>query len=200
MPTMLGSRTAQSRQATWVRSLPDIEPPANVAIHTDGARPSSAAGPTPGLPRHPKLAARARRAPESLSPAQRATHRFVSVWLEVAGGYRPATHLRPLCRPECFAAIAAHPVGPMPRGKGVRSTPQTPVMNRPRTGAPPRDARGATANPGERVEVRRVRVSDAIEGVVEAAVVLANRDRTWAVALRLEWHDGHWLCAHLQVI
>jgi hypothetical protein len=139
-----------------------------------------------------------------LSPARLATRRFLSMFLEVVGGFRPVTHLRPFCQPERFIDIAdrlaAHPAtGPAWRRQAAQLTARTPVTGRV-TGGPPRAGRANQTAPVDRVSVRRVQVCEAIDNVAEVAVVLARRDQVWAVALRLECHRGRWLCAHLDVL
>jgi hypothetical protein len=138
------------------------------------------------------------------SPARLATRRFLGTFLEVLGGFRPVTHLRPLCRPERFIDIAdrlaAHPAtGPAWRRQAAQLAARTPVTGRV-TGGPPRAGRTNQTAPLDRVSVRRVQVCEAIDNVAEVAVVLARRDQVWAVALRLECHRGRWLCAHLDVL
>lgn len=52
-----------------------------------------------------------------------------------------------------------------------------------------------------RVAIRRIRICQPIDGVIEASVVACFNDRAHAVALRFEGLDGRWLCtavdAHL---
>jgi Family of unknown function (DUF6459) len=131
--------------------------------------------------------------------------RFVSTCLEVVGGYRPATHLRPLCAPDQFERIVrlltgrrmtAAPV----RSLGVAKTPRTPVAGRAHTGAPPRHGRAEHTSPGDRIGVRKIQVCEPLEGVAEVAVVLTRQERVWAMALRLEERKGRWICTALDVL
>lgn len=52
-----------------------------------------------------------------------------------------------------------------------------------------------------RVGIRRIRVCEPVDGVIEASVVVWINDRAQAIALRFEGLDGRWLCtamdAHL---
>jgi hypothetical protein len=139
------------------------------------------------------------------SPARLATRRFLATCVEVIGGFRPMAQLRPLCFPEQFADIAerlgAHPA----TGPGWRSRSPAPVAARgPGSvrGAPgpPRTGRVQQTGPGDRVSVRRVQICEAVDGVAEVAVVLARRDRVWAMALRMERRRGRWLCTYLEVL
>jgi hypothetical protein len=132
---------------------------------------------------------------------RQAAGRFVTTLTEVLAGFRPLGQLRALCRPDRFTAVAEHlrQSGARPAG-AVRAGARTPVVGRLPTGAPPRQGRLATATPGERLAVRRVRLSDAIAGVAEIAVVLSRRDQVWAVAVRLERSGDRWLCAHLEIL
>jgi hypothetical protein len=133
--------------------------------------------------------------------ARRATRRFLSACLEVIGGYRPLSHLRPLCRPDRYALVAERLGGRKGTGQrnlgGVR--PQA-VGGRMPSGSPPRAGRGNSAGPGDRVGVLRVQVGEPRQGVAEVAVVLIRRERVWAMAFRLEESDGRWLCTHLEVL
>jgi hypothetical protein len=139
------------------------------------------------------------------SPARLATRRFLATCVEVIGGFRPLAQLRPLCFPERFAEIAerlgAHPAS----GPGWRSRGLAHIASRGSLGgrgpvAPPRGGRANQTGPGDRVQVRRVQICEAVDGVAEIAVVLARRDRVWAMALRLERRRGRWLCTHLEVV
>ena len=62
-----------------------------------------------------------------------------------------------------------------------------------------RSARGvAPARPT--FEIRSIRVSEPVDGVVEAAVVVAGPGRTRAVAIRLEGLDRRWRASSLAVL
>jgi hypothetical protein len=139
------------------------------------------------------------------SPARLATRRFLATCVEVIGGFRPVAQLRPLCLPERFADISerlgTHPAtGPAWRSRGLAYlTARTHGPGRAALG-PPRTGRVQQTGPGDRVFVRRVQICEAIDGVAEVAVVLARRDRVWAMALRMERRRGRWLCTHLEVL
>jgi len=139
-------------------------------------------------------------APSTLD-ARRATRRFLAACLEVIGGYRPVSHLRPLCQPDRYPLVAERLGGR--RGNGQRNLggarPQA-IGGRTPSGSPPRAARGNSAAPGDRVGVLRVQVGEPRAGVAEVAVVLTRRERVWAMAFRLEERDGRWLCTHLEVL
>jgi Family of unknown function (DUF6459) len=161
---------------------------------------SEAAAPGPGRPSVAPLVAR----------------RFVSTCLEVIGGYRPTTHLRPLCSPDQFDRVvrlltgrgmAAEPSRTLgatrvPAGSPVpgRLTARSPVTGRSRTGAPPRNGRANQKSPGDRIDIRKIHVGEPLEGVAEVAVVLTRQERVWAMALRLEDRQGRWICTALEVL
>jgi hypothetical protein len=139
------------------------------------------------------------------SPARLATRRFLATCVEVIGGFRPVAQLRSLCVPEQFADISerlgTHPAtGPAWRSRGMAYlAARTHGPGRAALG-PPRTGRVQQTGPGDRVFVRRVQICEAIDGVAEVAVVLARRDRVWAMALRMERRRGRWLCTHLEVL
>jgi hypothetical protein len=45
-----------------------------------------------------------------------------------------------------------------------------------------------------------VQICDVGDGVAEIAVVMARRDKVWAMALRMELSRGRWQCTHLEVL
>lgn len=51
-----------------------------------------------------------------------------------------------------------------------------------------------------RAVVRSVRVCVPAPGVAEASALVAERDRAWAMALRLEALDGRWRCTALGIV
>jgi len=183
-PATLSPALVTSSPATHARLA--LAAPASLAPNAAGptATESTGAGPAP-----------------STLDARRATRRFLSACLEVVGGYRPVGHLRPLCRADCYPLVAERLGGR--RGNGQRNLggarPQA-IGGRTPSGSPPRAARGNSAAPGDRVGVLRVQVGEPREGVAEVAVVLTRRERVWAMAFRLEEHDGRWLCTHLEVL
>jgi hypothetical protein len=125
-----------------------------------------------------------------------AAHRFLAACVEVLGGYRPPAHLRGLCMPTAFSGIVLQLTGRHAAQLAGRS----PLTPRPATGAPPRAGRAGQAAPGSRVTIRRVVVSEPMPGVAEVAVVLGRRDRSWAMALRLEKRGEQWCCSYLRVV
>lgn len=150
--------------------------------------------------------------------AKAAVHRFVAVCLEVIGGYRPPTHLRPLCAPGELAEVVRQLTGrattlgagaaPIPStalgGRG-RSGPgavgsRTPVMTRAATGAPARSPRQAPVAPHDRTAIRRVLITEPAPGVAEVVVLLDRRQRTLAMTLRMELRGDRWACTHLRVL
>lgn len=141
------------------------------------------------------------------SPARIATRRFLATCLEVIGGFRPLSQLRPLCLPDRFPDIAERlaerpGAGPTGRSRGLAhlaAAARTPLVQR-ASGAPPRAGRANQTSPGDRVSVRRVQLCEASDGVAEVAVVLTRRDEVWAMALRLECRRGSWLCTDLLVL
>jgi hypothetical protein len=139
------------------------------------------------------------------SPARAATRLFLATCVEVIGGFRPMSQLRPLCLPESFTDIAdrlaTHPAtspGGRIRTQAYRPY-RSPVLGR-TTGAPPRVARNNQTAPTERAGIRRVQICDIGSGAAEVAVVLGRRDIVWAMALRFEHRHGRWLCTLVEVI
>ncbi len=143
--------------------------------------------------------------PTLISPTRIAIRHFLATCVEIIGGFRPTSQLRPFCLPERFDDIAGRLMGRVigvpSRSRGTASAPgaRPPLVGRP-SGGPPRVGRAHQTGPGDRVAIRRVQVCEAVDGVAEVAVVLARRDKVWALALRLESHRGRWLCTHLEVI
>jgi hypothetical protein len=195
------------RQAAGLQAPPMAAPALPLGMPTRRRRPS----PRRAAPTRPASAAAATHAdgaaapepaagPPVLSPARLATRRFLAVCVEVLGGFRPVTQLRPLCLPDRFDEITrglrAHTPGAVP---GSRTPGQSAVSRRTPTGAPPRPGRVGQSG-ADRVTVRRVQVCEPIDGVAEVAAVLSRRDHVWAMAVRLERRQERWLCAHLEVI
>ncbi len=154
--------------------------------------------------------------PGRASAAPLVARRFVSTCLEVIGGYRPATHLRPLCSPELFDRVirlltgrgmTAAPSRTLSAARPTQRSPvagrlsaRSPVPGRSRTGAPPRSGRAEQKSPGDRIDIRRIQLGEPIKGVAEVAVVLARQEEVWAMALRLEERKGRWICTALDVL
>lgn len=207
--------------------MPDEEPPAAgvpdpqplasalpLVLPTPTREPSFA--PPPRSSRRRAEQAQTDSRPERLS-AHIAVRCFLVALIEVVRGYRPATQLRALCRPDRYAAIAEQITSPyFLRGgsvlRGGSAPARAPVAghaSRKATaghvaGNPPargmRPTRPQHSAPNERIEVRRVQICAVLDDVAEAAVVLARREHVWAMAIRMERVDTRWLCAHLEVI
>jgi hypothetical protein len=159
----------------------------------------------PGCPAGPGVHQGEAPAPLEPSPARLATRRLLATCLEVIGGFRPVVHLRPFCLPEAYVDIAkrltagsvASPGGQW-RGHAY-ATWRTPVTGR-ATGAPPRAGRASQTGPGDRICVRRVQICETREDAAEVAVVLARREKVWAMAVRLERIHDRWLCTYLELL
>lgn len=94
-----------------------------------------------------------------------AAQRYVGMCVEVLNGYRPLAHLRPITDGHRFADIADQLVR---RAVRVRMSP------------------GQAARQGRLVRARRMLVCQPCVGVAEAATVIEQGDRCWAMAIRLE--------------
>jgi len=119
------------------------------------------------------------------SDAKLAVRRFVGMCVEVLNGYRPPAHLRRLALPMEAAGVVA---------QAVSGTRRVADMRRGARGVDPRAAR-----PGP-VAVLRLRLCEPRPGAVEAAVLLATGERTWAMAVRLERHQQSWAATVLRLI
>src|SRR5438552_1286540 len=87
-----------------------------------------------------------------------AVRRFVDACVEVLNGFRPIAHLRPHTGPLDFGALVNHLTR---RAQRLRMT--------------------AAADAAARIRLRRLRLCEPREGVVEAAVVLEHRGAPWAM-------------------
>jgi len=125
-----------------------------------------------------------------------AARRLLGTCVEVLAGFRPLAQLRPYCAPERYEAIAARLLRPAGPGRGHGAT-RSPVITARSTGRP---GRPALPSPEERITVRRVQICDVMEGVAELAVVMARRNKVWAMAMRMEHTRGRWQCMHLEVL
>jgi hypothetical protein len=127
-----------------------------------------------------------------------ATRRILGACVEVVGGYRPLAQLRPFCLPERFDAIVNRLLRPADRalGRGQAATRSSVVAGH---GLGSRGQAGYKS-PADRVNVRRVQICELNVGAAEIAVVMARRDKVWAMAMRLELVRGKWLCCHLEVV
>ncbi|RZU52206.1 hypothetical protein EV385_4050 [Krasilnikovia cinnamomea] len=116
-----------------------------------------------------------------------AVHRFVSAFVEVLNGYRPAAHLRRLTLPAQAARVVAQAVTGVHRVAELRRAGSRRATDRHGRGAAP-------------AAVLRLRLCEPRPGAVEATVLLVTGGRTWALALRLELHDQSWLTTTLQLV
>lgn len=201
-----------------VRLAPNLDPPYDDEIAAVGVPPVPAPLGQPPLPLD--WSSPARRPTESAtrsdaaappvttrsrhSPARGATMHFLSLCLEVLNGFRPTAHLRPLTAPAEFGGVVEQIARAMRRASsphrrgaptlrsdrlaGARPLPARPVGRPPRHGPP------------VRIRLRELRVCEPRPGVVEAAAVLGNDDRAFALALRLERRPAGWLCTLAQVV
>ena len=205
-----GNPTANAPTASALSGNAAVASGAPGRVDSDRARATPApalVAASPATHARLRLTAPASLAPDAAEPApstldaRRATRRFLAACLEVIGGYRPVSHLRPLCQPDRYPLVAERLGGR--RGNGQRNLggarPQA-IGGRTPSGSPPRAARGNSAAPGDRVGVLRVQLGEPQAGVAEVAVVLTRRERVWAMAFRLEERDGRWLCTHLEVL
>ncbi|WP_025619323.1 Rv3235 family protein [Salinispora cortesiana] len=136
------------------------------------------AGPGPPGPRRTPTRLPATTLATATPEATRVAHRFVTTCLEVINGYRPHGQLRRLLDPARAAELA-------------------PELARATARAGP--VRRRSTRPGTRL--RRLRVCEPRDAVVEAAAVLAGpAGWTWAMAIRLEQRRGNWFCTALNVL
>jgi hypothetical protein len=136
--------------------------------------------------------------PAADAPTRVATRRFVSICVEVIGGFRPVAQLRPFCSPDAFELIAQRLLGRAVAARGGAGWRPNPAGRAP--AGPPRTARGHQSAPPDRVSVLRVQACEVSDEVAEVAAVLCRRETVWAMALRLELVRGRWLCTHLELI
>ena len=123
--------------------------------------------------------------------------RLLATCLEILGGFRPIAQLRPYCAPERFDSIANRLLRPVGVGRGHGATHSSLIASRL---APPRAGRPARTAPDDRITVRRVQICDVMEGIAELVVVMARRNKVWAMTLRMERNRGRWMCMHLEVL
>jgi hypothetical protein len=109
-----------------------------------------------------------------------AVRRFVRLSVEVLNGFRPAGHLRRFCQPSQAADVVAAGLA------GAQRVAQMRAARRARRPSP--------------VVVMRVHLCEPRAGAIEAAAVMVTGERTWAMALRLEQHDGAWVATILRLI
>jgi Family of unknown function (DUF6459) len=211
-------RVAPTRDATSIRigPVPRTEPPTDDELREAGWDPPASGMPTLplNLPRsqpparpagfhHPVIAPPGQVPPNGrVSPARLATRLFLATCLEIVGGYRPVTHLRPFCRPEQFPDIANQVTGQVTNPPGRFRGRAYGVVRMPGSAPPGTRKPAGTARPvaAERVVLRRVQTSEAVAGAIEVAVVLTRSDQVWAMAFRLEEWRGRWVCSCLEVL
>ncbi|WP_306206136.1 Rv3235 family protein [Actinoplanes sp. RD1] len=122
---------------------------------------------------------------EGESAAGRAAiRRFVGACLEVINGYRPAAHLRQLTLPADASTVVAAGQAAAQRVSAARSVSRS------------RSSRGGPT----RAAVGQLNICEPRPGAVEAVAVLATRDRSWALALRLEQHNKSWLATVMYLV
>lgn len=102
--------------------------------------------------------------------------RITHALIEVMTGARPAPQVVRWTTPEVYAVVA--------RRSALAAR---------------RAAEGRAPRARQRVRVRRVRVCEPADGVVEAAVVVQHGTRVRAIALRLVGQDGKWRVSAFQV-
>lgn len=105
--------------------------------------------------------------------------RLAQALVEAMGGLRPCTQLVRWLDPEVYDVVARRSL----------------VAHRRRTGA----AASTKSMPRPRVLVRRVRLCEPADGVVEAAAVVIDGPRVRALAMRLVGLDGRWRLVALQI-
>lgn len=110
--------------------------------------------------------------PDPTAWSARITHAL----LEVMTGVRPAPQVVRWTTPEVYAVVA--------RRSALAAR---------------RVSEGRAPRTRQRVAVRRVRLCEPVDGVVEAAVVVQHGTRVRAVALRLVGQDGKWRVSAFQV-
>ncbi len=97
--------------------------------------------------------------------------RLAQAFLEVMAGIRPAAQIVRHTSPDVYAALCRRAAVAARRPPG----PRRPAI------------------------VRRVRIQEPADGVVEAAVVIVQHDRVRAMAIRLGGLDGRWVATALHV-
>ena len=126
-----------------------------------------------------------RREPRIDDPAGRMiAQRFAQLCVEVMNGYRPPSHLRRMLDPPIFNDACEQ----LRRQPSTGSNGQRPA------------ARPTGQRPVDPIRVRRIRICEPAAGVVEAAAVLHQQGRYWAMALRLERRPEGWCCPSLTVL
>ncbi len=151
-----------------------------------GALSLDSAGPVerPAAHRAPRgqaaLAAFCARTPTSgqaLPDPRRWAGQFVQAAVEVSAGYRPVSQLSRWTSEEVYSGVT--------RRARLSSRTEPRVITR-RLAPPP-------------ARVQSVRICSPADGVVEACAVVRDRERTRAVALRMEGLDGRWRVTALEI-
>ena len=115
--------------------------------------------------------------PSAGPEAKQAARRFLAFCLEVLNGYRPLAQIRPLVSPaELDAVLAQLATGVERLARSRRSGKWTPA------------------------QLRLVRLCEPRPGALEAAAVLGDAGRTWALAFRLERRQGRWVGTAVRVL
>ncbi|MGI5245317.1 Rv3235 family protein [Dactylosporangium sp. CA-139066] len=167
---------------------PPVDPPPEPPLDMDqlpfewpGSPPPPAVTPPPQpRPRPAPTTADGRR-----STAYAAAQKFVSLCVEILNGYRPPAQLRPMTSPKRFTEISDQLLR---RTVRIRMTP------------------GEAARRGHLVRARRLLLSEPLDGIAEAVVVLEHGEATWAMAIRLERTDRRsvgvlgWICTVVTVL
>lgn len=170
-------------RAIRVRPAPPCDPPYDDErppedIWTVPVQPLWELAPPPPAPK----ATTNRPAPAPIPADVRTTAaRVVHTCLEVINGLRPVAQLRALADP-----LEAHT---------VVST-MTRATRRLRREARPHRAGGGSV----KIRLRRMRVCQPHADAIEVAAVVGTRERTWAVALRLQRRNGRWWCVAADVL
>jgi hypothetical protein len=146
---------------------------------------------SPVGPARPVLATVPPDAMAGASPeAWEAARRFLSRCVEIINGYRPAGHLRAMCDTLEAQSITEQLAGVARRT--TRLARPRPAVSDP--GRPPQAGPGPWGvHPADVVRLR-LRVCEPRAGVAEAAAVLGQHHRVWAVAFRLERRGPTWRC------
>jgi hypothetical protein len=147
-----------------------------------------------GSPAGPALSVVATVPPDAMAGASpeawEAARRFLSRCIEVINGYRPAGHLRALCDTLEAQSITEQLAG-VARRTTRRARPRPAVSDQ---GRSPQAGPGPWGvHPADVVRLR-LRVCEPRAGVAEAAAVLSQHHRVWAVAFRLERRGPTWRC------
>lgn len=110
-------------------------------------------------------------------------------------GFRPLAHLRRITAAGAFDDVCAQLRRPTARHGHI------PATGRAASGNPAAGSAAARqARPTGRIRVRHVQIGQPRRDVIEAVAVLTRAGRAWALAVRLEFRDGTWLCTHLDVV